>query len=187
MSLVYLTLYPPRLYALSFFRSLLMKTDVDGLTLKSDDGFRQPDSGPHDYVVWEFSDSGQQNIFYMHGALHVFDAGKEVQKYTWSHTGIALIDQIREALETGRYPIYVSEGTSRSKMERVMHSSYLIRGYRSLSLITGSLFIFGHSLQPSDEHVLKCIEESQVEKVSLVSSAILTVPTINTSSLALIL
>ena len=142
-----------------------MKDDVDGQNLKFDDGFRQPDDGPRDYVVWGFSDSGQQNVFYMHGALHIFDAGAEVQKYTWSNTGIALIDQILEALEAGRYPIYVSEGTSQSKLDRVMHSSYLIRGYRSLSQITGSLFIFGHSLQQSDEHVLKCIEDSNVQNV----------------------
>ena len=143
----------------------LMKDDVDGLNLKCDDGFRQPDGGPEDYVIWDFSGSGSQNIFYMHGALHIFDAGAEVQKYTWSNTGIALIDQIREALEADRYPIYVSEGTSPSKLDRVMHSSYLIRGYRSLSQISGSLFIFGHSLQSSDEHVLKCVEKSRVKNV----------------------
>ena len=143
----------------------LMKDDIDELDLKCDDGFRQPDEGPTGYVVWDFNDPGQQNVFYMHGALHVFDAGDEVQKYTWSNTGIALIDQIREALEAGRYPIYVSEGTSQSKMERIMHSSYLMRGFRSMSNIGGSLFIFGHSLQENDEHVLKCIRNSKVSSV----------------------
>ena len=143
----------------------LMKCDVDTLNLKCDDGFRQPDEGPMDYVVWDFNDPGQQNIFYMHGALHIFDAGSEVQKYTWCNTGIALVDQILEALESDRYPVYVTEGTSQSKLDRIMHSGYLIRGYRSLSQISGSLFIFGHSLQANDEHVLKCIEESKVNKV----------------------
>ena len=143
----------------------LMNDDVDELLLQCDDGFRQPGEDPMDYVVWDFNDAGQQNIFYMHGALHIFDAGSEVQKYTWCNTGIALVDQILEALESDRYPIYVSEGTSQSKLERIMHSGYLIRGYRSLSQISGSLFIFGHSLQANDEHVLKCIEESRVDKV----------------------
>ena len=143
----------------------LMKDDIDGLILKSDDGFRQPDEGPQEYVVWDMNDHGQQNVFYMHGALHVFDAGAEVQKYTWLNTGVALIDQIREALELGHYPIYVSEGTSKSKMERIMHSSYLIRGYRSMSQIGGSLFVFGHSLHQNDEHVLKCIRNSKVKRV----------------------
>ena len=143
----------------------LMKDDIDDLHLKSDDGFRQPEDGPAEYVAWDMNAPGQQNIFYMHGALHVFDAGAEIQKYTWSNTGIALIDQIREALETGRYPLYVTEGTSQSKLERIMHSSYLSRGYRSLSQIAGSLFIYGHSLHINDEHVLKCIRASKVKDV----------------------
>ncbi len=143
----------------------LMKEDVDDLNLKCDDGFRQPRSGPMEYVVWDISDAGKQNVFYMHGALHVFDAGSEVQKYTWSNTGIALIDQIREALDSDRYPIFVSEGASSTKLDRVMHSSYLSRGYRSLSNIGNSLFIFGHSLQENDEHVLRCIEKSNVSSI----------------------
>ena len=143
----------------------LMKDDIDDLDLKSDDGFRQPDVGPMEFVVWDINDPGQQNIFYLHGALHMFDVGAEVQKYTWSNTGIALIDQIRDALEASRYPIFVSEGSSWSKLERIMHSSYLIRGYRSMSQIGGSLFIYGHSLQENDEHVLKCIRDSKVVKV----------------------
>ena len=101
----------------------------------------------------------------MHGALHIFDAGSEVQKYTWSNTGIALIDQIRSALESNRYPLYVSEGDSKSKLDRVLHSAYLSRGYRSLVHIRGSLFVFGHSLQDSDEHVLKCIEGSRITRL----------------------
>ena len=143
----------------------LMKDDIDELSLKCDDGFRHPDDGPMEYVVWDLNDPRKQNVFYMHGALHVFDAGDEVQKYTWSNTGIALIDQIREALETSRYPIYVSEGTSKSKLDRIMHSSYLARGFRSMSQIGGSLFIFGHSLQENDDHVLKCIRNSKVSTV----------------------
>ena len=143
----------------------LMKDDIDELDLKSDDGFRHPDDGPSDYVVWDINDPGQQNVFYMHGALHVFDAGAQVQKYTWSNTGIALIEQIRQALESDRYPIYVAEGSSQSKLDRIMHSSYLSRGYRSMSAIGGSIFIFGHSLQENDEHVLKCIRDSRVSNV----------------------
>ena len=141
---------------------VLMKDDIDNVKLSVDDGFRYPEDELTDYVVWDLGDYGQQNVFYLHGALHLFDAGSEVQKYTWINTKIALIDQIREALELERYPVFVSEGTSESKLSRVMHSSYLIRGYRSLSQVGGSLFIFGHSLHDNDRHVLRCITRSKV-------------------------
>ena len=143
----------------------LMRSDIDNLNVTRDDGFRFPSGDPKDYVVWDFGDARNQNLFYLHGALHIFDAGAEIQKYTWSNTGIALVDQIREALEENRFPIYVAEGTSDFKLNRILHNSFLIRGYRSLSEIGGSLFIFGHSLQENDDHVLKCIERNKVKKV----------------------
>ena len=143
----------------------LMKDDLDTLTLPRDDGFREPDEGPQDYVTWNQLSTDGQNVYYLHGALHIFDAGSEVQKYTWSNTGIALVDQIRDALSSNRYPLYVSEGDSTSKLDRVMHSAYLSRGYRSLVHIGGSLFVFGHSLQDNDEHVLKCIEACNITRL----------------------
>jgi len=143
----------------------LMHNDVDDRSLNCNDGFHQPEGGPEDYVVWEVGDVGSQNVFYLHGALHIFDAGAEVQKYTWCNTGIALVDQIREALGDNRYPIYVAEGTSESKMQRIQHSAFLSRGFRSLASISGSLFIFGHSLADNDEHVLRLIERGKVKNV----------------------
>lgn len=142
-----------------------MHNDVDDLTIACNDGFRQPEDGPEDCVVWEVGDAGSQNVFYLHGALHVFDAGAEVQKYTWCNTGVALVDQIREALRENRYPIYVTEGTSESKMKRIQHSAFLSRAFRSFAHIGGSLFVYGHSLANSDEHVLRLIERGTIKKV----------------------
>jgi len=143
----------------------LMNDDVDDLDLECNDGFHQPEEGPEDYVVWDPGDVGSQNIFYLHGALHIFDAGAEVQKYTWCNTGIALVDQIRDALSQNRYPIYVAEGTSESKMNRIQHSAFLSRAYRSFVNISNSLFILGHSLSENDEHILRLIECGKVKIV----------------------
>ncbi len=143
----------------------LMNDDVDDLDIKCNDGFHQPEDGPEDYVVWDPGDVGSQNVFYLHGALHIFDAGAEVQKYTWCNTGITLVNQIREALSQNRYPIYVAEGTSESKMNRIQHSAFLSRAYRSFANIGNSLFIYGHSLSNNDEHILRLIEHSKVKTV----------------------
>jgi len=32
------------------------------------------------YVVWYPERSNQQNVYYLHGALHLFDAGAEIKK-----------------------------------------------------------------------------------------------------------
>lgn len=63
-----------------------------------DDGFRtDTDHVDAEYVVWDDS-AHQQNVYYLHGALHLFDGGHELQKYSWKRTDIALIDQTREAI-----------------------------------------------------------------------------------------
>jgi hypothetical protein len=132
----------------------------------SDDDFRKSeDDIEAGYVVWEPSQSHGQDTWFLHGALHVFDSGTEVQKYTWVNTGIALIDQIRDALARDYFPLFVAEGTSQEKLARIKHSDYLAKAYRSFCEISGALFIFGHSLAANDEHYLKRIERGKVRSL----------------------
>lgn len=132
----------------------------------SDDGFRKPeDEYESEYVVWEPGQSHEQNMWFLHGALHVFDSGVEIQKYTWTNTGVRLIDQIRDALSKNMFPLFVSEGTSAEKYERIRHNDYLAKAYRSFSSIQGALFIFGHSLAESDDHYLRCIQRGKVSQL----------------------
>ena len=137
------------------------------LTATSDDGFRTSqndiDSGiESDYVVWESSQSHDQNLYYLHGALHIFDSGTEIRKYTWKRTGIRLIDQIRAALVNDFFPLFVAEGSSDEKLERIRHSDYLAKAYRSFESIQGTVFIYGHSLAENDEHYLRLLENGKV-------------------------
>ena len=132
----------------------------------SDDGFRKPeDEAGAPYVVWESGNSHQQNTWFLHGALHLYDTGTELQKYTWINTGVALIDQIREALARGYFPLFVAEGSSAEKLERIRHSDYLAKGYRSFESISGALFVLGHSFAANDEHYLKRIERGKVREL----------------------
>lgn len=133
--------------------------------IQFDDGFRSPDDGEAEYVTWDVEKTDGQTIFYLHGALHLFDAGPELQKYTWSNTGVALIDQIRTALGANLYPMIVAEGTSAEKLSRILHSSYLGRGYRSFSKIGGSLYVYGHGMNPNDDHWYRLIEKGKLKRL----------------------
>jgi len=134
----------------------IMQTEIDP-ALEFDDGFRTPDEGATEYVTWDVEKTDRQNVFYLHGALHIFDAGHEVQKYTWVNTGVRLIDQVRQAFETDKYPLFVAEGESRQKLARIKHSGFLDRAYRSFAHIGGPLVVFGHSFASNDDHILRCI------------------------------
>jgi hypothetical protein len=110
--------------------------------------------------MWRITD--RQNIFYLHEALHVFDAENELKKYTWVRTGIRLIEQIRAALQANLYPLIVAEGQSQEKMARILHSMYLSRGYRSFAKIGHNLFVCGLSFGENDQHWLDLMRKGQI-------------------------
>jgi hypothetical protein len=141
----------------------LMQEEL-GPPIEFDDGFREPEDGPTDYVTWDVQRTDRQNIYYLHGGLHIFDAGAKLQKFTWCNTGVALIDQIRQALETNRFPLFVAEGSHESKVDRIQHSGFLNRAYRSFAAIGGSLFIFGLSFAEADEHILRLLDRGKVKQ-----------------------
>lgn len=140
--------------------------------LEHDDGFRAPDDDPDaPYVTWDAEGAAdQQTIHYLHGALHLFDYGAELQKRCWERSGgIPLIDQIRSALAEGRFPLFVAEGDSDGKLARIRHSGYLQRSLKSFAGVCktqqASLFIFGHSLAENDKHIHRLIERGKFGKL----------------------
>lgn len=126
---------------------------------KFNDGFGKA-KNTNDYVVWNSKNNA--NIYFLHGALHIFDAGDEIKKFTWINTGQRLIDQIRTALNHKKFPIFVSEGTSKEKRTKILHNAYLCKAYRSFESIGNNLFIFGHSLDENDSHILNMISAGKI-------------------------
>lgn len=144
----------------------LMQNEIEP-DVPCDDGFRKPeDDVDAEYVTWEPENTYQQNVYYLHGALHIFDAGVEIQKYTWINTGIRLIEQVRTALQQDLYPLFVAEGESSQKLERIRHSDFLSKAQRSLLSLGGSLFTYGHSIAENDSHILRLIVKSKASSSS---------------------
>lgn len=144
---------------------------TEEIRLTTDDGFgNDPDDSDASYVVWQ----GETNpydtrVHYLHGAMHLFDAGHQLQKYTWVRTGERLVDQARDAIDMGKFPVFVSEGTSRQKYAKIRHNAFL---YQSLKVFgananTGKhcFFLHGHSLDANDDHVLNLLGRGKAGKV----------------------
>lgn len=136
------------------------------IKLNHDDGFRKDqDDYEAPYVEWQGEGAAHgQNIHYLHGSLHLFDAGYQLQKYTWVNTGKPLVEQANEALKNNLFPVFVAEGDSRSKLTKIQHSAYLHHNFKSFAGVcqTGSrqgtaLFVYGHSFAGNDAHVLNMI------------------------------
>lgn len=126
--------------------------------LTCDDGFRHPEN-EQTIVQWEIGNEHQQDIYYLHGALHIFNDHLGIEKYTWIHSGQSISLQVRDSINNGKYPIFISEGTNEHKKARIRENSYLGRSFSSLKGITGNLFIYGHSLRDEDNHVFDVVNK----------------------------
>lgn len=149
--------------------------DPQKIELKFNDGFNHDflgfEEGSQEAlfapdVTWQGeTQSHQQNIHYLHGALHLYDEGSELRKYTWKDTGVALTEQARYSIENGFFPLFVSEGTTDKKLDKIVHSAYLHKAYRSFvsnTMVPGAnFFTYGYSFSANDEHISKRIGEGK--------------------------
>jgi hypothetical protein len=95
----------------------------------------------------------QQNVHFLHGGLHLFESNGILTKIT--SDGGKLVDQIKMNIREGRAPLFVCEGTSAEKMQQITRHPYLRYCLTTFSRSGSILFTFGHSLGPSDAHVMK--------------------------------
>lgn len=131
-----------------------------------DDGFRDSGVDGDETVLWNIYNPYGQSVHYLHGALHLYLGIDGLRKLTWNRTGIALIDQVREQLDIDRYPLYVAEADSQTKLDRINRSAYLSKALRSLSSVGGSLVVYGHSLDSNDNHILEAIVRSNIRRAA---------------------
>ncbi|MGQ3302554.1 DUF4917 family protein [Reyranella sp.] len=141
------------------------------IPLTKNDGFGNDEDEPDaEYVVWQGETNAHSaSIMFLHGALHLFDSGKELLKYTWIRKGIPLVEQAREAIARNAYPLFVAEGTSAQKKSKIRHNAYLYQGFKQLTanLQQGRhcVFIYGHSLAANDDHILVRIGRGHFRKL----------------------
>lgn len=152
----------------------LMHDDMpfdDPIELAKNDAFGNDEDDPDaDYVVWQGETGAHDaNIHFLHGALHLFDSGAELKKYTWVRTNIPLVDQARAAIAGDAYPLFVAEGTSAKKKAKIRHNAYLYQGFKqftsNIKIGTHCMFIFGHSLAANDDHILVRIGRARFKKL----------------------
>lgn len=145
----------------------VLLSNLENPEVEIDDGFRLPDDDfGADYRVFDSPHS--PTYFYLHGGLHLYDAGADTRKYVWKDVGKPIMEQVKEAMEQGLFPLFVSEGTSKQKLTKINHSDYLAKGRRSFEEVCkggGDLFIFGHSLAENDDHFLDKIRKGKIRRV----------------------
>lgn len=162
---IYTTNYDVLLYWVLMKNMEIDATDED----RCDDGFRE--ARPNDdYVVWDnLRSAWKQNIFYLHGALHLFlnEERGELQKVTWSRTSEVLLTQIRQRLSDRSFPLVITEGTSEAKRSKILQSDYLGRNLRSLANVGGGVVVYGLGFSDNDNHLKDAIFKSKATRLAV--------------------
>ncbi len=129
-----------------------------------EDGEYVPDYKPeYSELRWgKYKDS--QSVFYLHGALPLFDTGIDIIKEEYD--GDYLLDNIKARMEKKEYPIFVTAGNATEKLTHIMHNRYLSFCYEELSAITGSLITFGFNFGENDSHIIDAINKAAKQPIS---------------------
>ena len=150
---------------------LLYWCTMQGLTsanLQFGDGFRTSVDDPGaEHVVFSKRIGSEKGIFYLHGALHIFEEDGETRKHCWNRSGERLTSHVLQALKHNRFPLFVAEGTSLQKLEHIQRSGYLWYCRQKLQSIRSPLVVCGSSLGDSDEHIVNDIADSESSLVWL--------------------
>lgn len=106
----------------------------------------------------------EQNIFYLHGALHLFDMLNEIVKQEYDGKNY-LMEQIKKLMDENTYPIFVTAGDGDEKLNHIKHNYYLAYCYDALSKISGSLITYGFNFGDYDEHIIRAINKAAMQPI----------------------
>jgi hypothetical protein len=106
-----------------------------------------------------------QNVFYLHGALPLFDTGIDVVKEEYT-TSAFLLENIEKRINDGEYPVFVTAGDSTEKHTHIMHNQYLTDCYENLCTINGSLITFGFNFGEYDEHIIDALNSAARQDIN---------------------
>lgn len=101
----------------------------------------------------------EQSVYHLHGTLPIFDNGIDIEKEVYRNQNY-LLDNIKKRLNKKEYPIFVTAGNGKEKLEHIMHNKYLTFCFEQLCAIEGSLITFGFNFGEYDEHLIDAINKA---------------------------
>jgi len=105
-------------------------------------------------------------IYYLHGALHL-KSNIYGQSYK-SRITLNHPEDFFDDIGAREFPLFISEGHSDLKRQKIDENNYLRFCFNSLEQSTGSMLVFGHDLHEDfDRHIIEAIKNSQVDFVAV--------------------
>ena len=120
--------------------------------LNIDDGFNGE--------LFELSEKEKkQNLFYIHGAFHIYEIGNYIKKIV--KTEESAFNEILEEIIEDESEELIVVFRSNNKLELIEQNDYLKNSFEKLGQIEGDLVIFGSSLDNNDKHIFNSINMNE--------------------------
>lgn len=155
---VFSTNYDLLLYWVLMRNEAKMAIDGFGRELLNPDEVQKGAEQEWSDLLWG-KHKGEQSVYYVHGTLPIFDNGIDIEKEVYRDHEY-LMTNIRKRLAKKEYPIFVTAGNGKEKLNHIMHNKYLTFCYEQLSQIQGSLVSFGFNFGEYDEHIIEAINKA---------------------------
>jgi hypothetical protein len=124
-----------------------------------DDGSRQLSLfGGEKAYVFDI-ESATQNLFFLHGAFHIYKDGKLVKKLTQSNK--ALYERVEDILNNDELDLVCIFQTE-NKIAEIEKNPYLTKCLNKLNTLSGDMVIIGSSLDDNDNHIFDAITKSNI-------------------------
>ncbi|MCF6184223.1 MAG: DUF4917 family protein [Bacteroidales bacterium] len=101
----------------------------------------------------------EMTVFHLHGTLPIFDTGINIVKVEYDNVHY-LLENVKERIDNKDYPIFVTAGNGREKLNHIMHNKYLTHCYDQLCDIEGSLVTFGFNFGEYDYHIIDAVNKA---------------------------
>lgn len=147
--------------------NIILQEEVRNKVLDDiDDGYKQL-SLFNDNIEYIYTNRETQNLFFLHGAFHLFKDGKIFKKIT-QHTDKALYDKLEDVLNNEEQEI-VCVFQHTNKLDVINQNDYLSNCLSKLEQLNGNIVIIGSSLAENDNHIFSRINNSNVQNIYISS------------------
>jgi hypothetical protein len=130
---------------------------------KVDDGSRQLSLFGRDPEFVFDVNSVSQNLFFLHGAFHIYKDGHSIKKIT-QQSDKSLYDRLESILNNDEQDI-VCVFQNENKTDEINGNEYLSKCLLKLGELNGNLVVIGCSLSDNDDHIFEQVNNSAIESV----------------------
>jgi hypothetical protein len=100
------------------------------------------------------SESTYKNVYFLHGALFIFQTESGNFKIRRGDQEEELLDLINAKIGVGEFPLFVAEGTFQDKENKINRNGYLSFCRTNFKNASRNLVIYGSSLSDQDTHFI---------------------------------